>query len=267
MRLGTMMLAGALAVAMTSGAAWAQESNAPSPSPSNDAQQPAGSPATPPDAAAPAAPASDFTFVFNAGAASDYIFRGVDQTNERIQGFAGADIGYKFLYAGVWTSNVDFSPFGDNSTDQEIDLYGGVKKELFGFNLDAGFIYYAYAGTPRGSSVDYYEGYLKGTRAFGPLTVGASVFYSPDFTGATGEGVYVEGNAAYTLTKKITVSGAVGHQSIEKIDGDYTTWNVGGTYAITDKVGLDLRYWDTDRHEFGNTYDSKIVASIKANFP
>lgn len=238
-----------------------------SPAPNSPAQQPAGSPATPPEAAAPAAATSDFSLTFNVGAGSRYIFRGVDQTNERIQGFAGADLTYKSLYAGTWVSNVDFAPFGDTSTDAEFDLYGGFKKELYGFAFDVGGIYYGYAGQPRNVTVDYFEGYVKGTRAIGPLTLGASVFVSPDFTGSTGVGVYAEGNAAYTLSKKFTVSGAVGHQSIEDINGDYLTWNVGATYAITDKVGIDLRYHDTDEHGFGKPYDSKIVASIKANFP
>lgn len=277
MRLKLISLAGAAALLSTT-SAFAQVGAPPpasadgvptasSPAPNSPAQQPAGSPATPPDAAAPAAAASDFSLTFNVGAATRYVFRGVDQTNERGQGFAGADLSYKSLYAGTWVSNVDFAPFGDTSTDAEFDLYGGFKKEIAGFAFDVGGIYYGYAGQPKNVTVDYFEGYIKGTRAIGPLTLGASLFVSPDFTGSTGVGVYAEGNAAYTLSKKITVSGAVGHQSIEDINGDYLTWNLGGTYAITDKVGIDLRYHDTDEHGFGKPYDSKIVASIKANFP
>lgn len=274
MRLGLIGIAGALALATASAALAQSESAAASTAgeqtalaPNSPPQQPAVSPATPPDAAAPGAAPPDFSLTFNVGAGSRYIFRGVDQTNARIQGFAGADLTYEALYAGTWISNVDFSPFGDTHTDAEIDLYGGYKKEVFGYALDVGFIYYGYAGQPKGVTVDYIEGYIKGTRAIGPLTLGASLFVSPDFTGSTGTGVYVEGNAAYTLSRKITLSGAIGHQSIEDLAGDYLTWNLGGTYAVTDNVGIDLRYYDTDQHGFGKPYGSKIVASIKANFP
>ena len=44
---------------------------------------------------------------------------------------------------------------------------------------------------------------------------------------------------------------------------DYTTWNAGVGYALTDHIGLDLRYWDTDKHSFGKLYKSRAVASIK----
>ena len=44
---------------------------------------------------------------------------------------------------------------------------------------------------------------------------------------------------------KWTVSGALGKQWLDVSD-DYTTWNVGVGYALTDKVGLDVRYHDTD---------------------
>ena len=67
----------------------------------------------------------DFSFSYNAGVASDYIFRGVSQTDGP-QGFGGVDISSGALYAGAWVSNVDF---GDD-TDAEYDLYVGVKPEL-----------------------------------------------------------------------------------------------------------------------------------------
>lgn len=246
------------------------EPTSPSTAPNAPPQQPAGAPATPPEtasAAKAAATGSDFSLTFNVGAGSRYVFRGIDQTNEHVQGFAGADLAYKSLYVGTWISNVDFAPFGDTHTDAEIDLYGGFKKELLGYALDMGVIYYGYAGQPKNVTVDYLEGYIKGTRAIGPVTLGASLYVSPDFTGSTGASVYVEANAAYALSRKITLSGALGHQSIEDVDADYLTWNLGGTYAITDRVGVDLRYYDTDAHGLGKPYDSKIVASIRASFP
>ena len=65
---------------------------------------------TPPPAAAPApapAPEPDFTFTSNVGLFSQYVFRGISQTNEKpaIQG--GFDLGHKSgLYVGTWASNI-----------------------------------------------------------------------------------------------------------------------------------------------------------------
>ena len=54
---------------------------------------------------------------YNIGLASDYVFRGVSQTDENAQIFGGVDLTAGKFYAGTWASNVDF---GDD-TDAEID--------------------------------------------------------------------------------------------------------------------------------------------------
>ena len=45
---------------------------------------------------------------------------------------------------------------------------------------------------------------------------------------------------------------------------DATIFGIG--YALTDHVGLDVRYHDTDEHGFGKLYDSRVVAGIKVVF-
>jgi len=197
---------------------------------------PATSPPQTPTTASPEAPEfspnklGPITVAYNVGVTNDYVFRGVSQTNGGIAMQGGIDFTYKEFYLGTWASNLDFKPFGDKSTNTEIDLYGGYKTTFSGVSLDIGAIYYAYAGQPTGGpSVDYVEAYVKATKAFGPLTVGGSFFISPDFTGETGTAEYFEANAAYAINKKLSISGAVGRQEIEKVDG-YTTWNIGGSY-------------------------------------
>jgi len=37
-------------------------------------------------------------------------------------------------------------------------------------------------------------------------------------------------------------------------------------FALTDHIGFDLRYWDTDEHHFGSIYDSRVVIGVKATF-
>jgi uncharacterized protein (TIGR02001 family) len=225
-----------------------------------------------PAAPAPAPPTPFYdalgpiSIAWNVGVANDYAFRGVSQTKENTSVFAGVDASYKEFYLGAWQSNVNFKPFGDNDTDHEIDLYGGWKPTVAGVELDVGFIYYAYSNQPSYlPDVDYIEGYIKASKAFGPVTVGGSFFYSPEFTGHTGDAEYYEGNLSWAVDKKLTVSGAVGRQEIEKASG-YTTWNAGVTYALIDHVSVDLRYWDTDEHGFGKVYGSRFIAGLKYSF-
>lgn len=198
---------------------------------------------------------------YNIGLASDYVFRGVSQTDENAQIFGGVDLTAGKFYAGTWASNVDF---GDD-TDAEIDLYAGYKPTLGAATLDLGVIYYGYVNEPSGADYGNVEFKAAGAIPAGKGSVGAAVFYSPDSFGAAEEAVYYELNGSYPVADKWSISAAVGRQTYEGT-GDYTTWNVGAAYALTDKLTIDLRYHDTGEHDFGKLYDSRAVASLKAAF-
>ena len=210
--------------------------------------------------AAPASAQSTVDVAWNVGVVSDYVFRGFSQTGEdpAIQG--GVDLTSGSFYAGAWASNVDF---GDD-TDAEVDLYGGYRTEAGGFALDFGVIGYLYVGEPDGADYNYAEFKAAASRAVGPATFGAAVYYSPDFFGADKEATYAEVNAAFSPAPKWTVSGALGKQWLDVSD-DYTTWNVGVGYALTDKVGLDVRYHDTDVDGVPGAED-RIVGAVKLTF-
>lgn len=203
------------------------------------------------------------SFSFNVGAASDYVFRGASQTDEDPQVFAGADVSAGSFYAGVWASNVDFL----DSTDAEVDVYAGFKPTVGAVSLDLGAIYYGYVNAPSGSDYAYWEFKAAGSVAAGPATVGLAAYYSPDFFGAVDEALYYEVNAAMPLGEsKFSVSGALGRQELEG-PGDYTTWNLGVGYAVTDNLGLDLRYHDSsDTGSFGPYYEPRVVIGVKATF-
>lgn len=216
--------------------------------------------------------AAEIDWSINVGAATDYVFRGVSQTDEEAQIFAGADITTGIFYAGVWASNVDFY----DDTDGEFDVYAGVRPTVGPVSLDLGAIYYAYIDEPDFADYAYWEFKAAASMPVGPATVGAAVFYSPDFTANyTDEGTYVEINGSVPLMEKLTLSGALGHQDIEVDDAlliddiDYTTWNVGLGYAITENVGVDLRYHDTDDDDdfFGDIADERVVLSMKLTLP
>lgn len=212
--------------------------------------------------AAQAEDAPKVALAFNIGANNDYVFRGVSQTNEDVSVFGGVDATFGIGYAGIWASNVDFG----NGTDGEIDLYAGVKPTAGPVSFDLGVIYYGYPGQPKGSHEAYWEGKAAASIPAGPATLGAAVYYSPEFFGKTGDAVYYEVNATVAVPNtKFSFSGAVGRQQV-KGPADYTTWNAGMGYALTDHIGLDLRYFDTDEHSLGKIYDSRVVGSIKFTF-
>jgi uncharacterized protein (TIGR02001 family) len=199
---------------------------------------------------------------FNVAGTTNYEFRGVSQTDNKAALQGGADAGYGIFYAGVWASNVKFA--GDQA-DTEIDTYAGIKPTLGGVSLDLGAIHYGYLGEAPGVQDDYWEFKAAASKGFDKFTLGAAVYWSPDFFARTDDAVYYEANAAYAATPKLTISAALGRQDVSYA-GDYTTWNIGASYAITDHASLDLRYWDTDQHSFGDIYGSRIVATLKGVF-
>ena len=150
---------------------------------------------------------------FNVGAATDYVWRGVSQTDESPQIYGGVDATVGMVYAGTWLSNVDFGT--GNDTDFELDLYAGIRPQLGPVALDLGIQYYGYINAPTGSDQDFVEFKLAGSVPVGPATVGAAVFWSDNFYGGTGNATYVELNGSSPIGEKFSVSGAVGHQDVD----------------------------------------------------
>lgn len=173
---------------------------------------------------------------------SDYLFRGITQTgnNPAIQG--SLDYTNGGFYAGVWGSSIDFGI--DESV--ELDAYAGFRPTYGPVTFDFGVIGYFYPGsTDALGEYDYIEG--KAAASFSPaegLTLGAALFYSPEFTFETGDALYSEVNASYAVSDAISLSGAFGNQDID-LGVDYQTWNFGGSYTYSG-LKFDLRYTDTD---------------------
>jgi opacity protein-like surface antigen len=108
-----------------------------------------------PLAPAPAATPDGFDFAFGAKLMSDYISRGITQSNHRPSGTVYFEprynIGDTQLYVGVqpWTVSLPTSP------SAEVDLYGGVRQTIGAFSVDVGGIYYLYPGNSRQYWTDF----------------------------------------------------------------------------------------------------------------
>ena len=218
-------------------------------------------------AAAAAAPAfaQEVTVSGNVALATDYAFRGVSQSDgPAVQGGFDVAFGDSGLYAGTWASNINFG----GGSDLELDVYGGYKFALGGVAMDVGVLGYLYPNAQDdGAELDYWEVYAKPSIALTEqFTLGAGIYYSPEFTGESGDGLYYEVNGAFVVSPELSLSGAVGKQSVDT-DGffagedEYTTWNVGGTYSAFG-LGFDLRYHGTDVDDV-SIYDDRVIFSIK----
>lgn len=104
------------------------------------------------DETAPAAePAPPYTLAYNVGLYSQYIFRGLTQTDgsPAIQG--GVDFTHSSgFYSGAWASNISWLEDGGNyqGSSLELDLYGGYRMNIgdSGVGVDVGLLNYVYPG-------------------------------------------------------------------------------------------------------------------------
>ena len=198
---------------------------------------------------------------FSLTGASNYIFRGVSQTEDNAAVFGGAKVSYDHFYLAAGAENVDFH----NGIDVEYDLSGGWTPSLGQFKLNLGVIRYGYIGAPSGVSIDTIELHGGMSRSFGPIKLGGAINYAFNYFGTNRPAIYYEGKAAYQITPRLSASGAVGRQQIDA-GGSYTTWNLGAAYALDKHIGVGLRYTDTDAHADGRLYHSHFVASITVGF-
>lgn len=225
----------------------------------------------------------DLAVTGSIGATTDYVFRGVSQSNSEPAFQASLDATYKMFYIGAWGSHIDFgSGVGGFA---EFDFYAGIKPTWGPVTFDFGVIYYVYPGArDKALELDYVELKAGASVAIQKLTLGGVVYYSPEYTLEQGEVVTLEGTIAYelpafagitpTLSALLGTSiGDVGKGFVQANgDDSYLYWNAGVAFAF-DKLTVDLRYWDTDIANTNNFCgarlfgcDERFVASAKITF-
>jgi len=202
--------------------------------------------------------AADGDFSGNIALTSDYVYRGVTQTDgaPTIQG--GLDYETDSFYVGTWASGVDF---GDG-TSTEIDFYGGWTPSFKMFSFDIGAIYYAYPDAPDEPEQNFLEVYAGVEAEFvDGWTVGASYAYSPEFYAETGAAGYTKLTSGYQFTDMVGADVSAGFQDFyDRGQGDsYSDYSIGLGVSIPDWVDLDFRAITTEGLD-GN--DDSFVVTI-----
>ena len=130
--------------------------------------------------AADAAP--DLTVAYNIGLYSQYIFRGLTQTDRGPAVQGGIDLTHSSgFYLGAWASNIswlrdpntntsNYSPYKSGGR-LEVDLYGGYRHTFANnLGLDVGVLQYLYPGSHSGTSDSWASAYT--TEVYGALNYG-----------------------------------------------------------------------------------------------
>lgn len=195
--------------------------------------------------------------------ATDYVFRGISQTsgNAAVQG--SLDYTQGIFYAGIWGSNVDFE--GCCGESVELDGYVGITPTTGPVSWDLSVVGYFYPGADGSSNLDYYEALIG---ASVPVTdqfsIGGLFGYTPEYAGDTGDGTYYEINGTFAASDALSFTAAWGQQDVDDFGDSYSTWNIGGSYAVHGFT-FGLMYSDTE-DAFENGYATESNSDGRAVF-
>jgi uncharacterized protein (TIGR02001 family) len=201
---------------------------------------------------------------FNVALTSDYVWRGVSQSDESPAIQLGADVGYGIFYLGTWASNVDFG----GEAELEWDVYAGVKPTLGPVTFDFGILGYLY---PQEDELNIWEGKAAASiSSEGGATGTLSLFYSPEVGDDGPASWYTELAGSVPIPGatlgpfSFTAGASVGNYNFEDID-DYTNWKVGVTAGTESGWAVELAYTDTDVDEVP-AFDGRAILTLKKVF-
>ncbi len=191
----------------------------------------------------------------HAGLNSEYIFRGIPQSDGRAAAFGGVDLSASGFYAGTWASSVDA---GSGRNDGfEIDYYAGYGGEAGDFRYDLGGTWYSYTDK---FDDDYKELNLGGGWRFLSLNIAIGAY--DNFAGPTLNYQF------YDITAEYQGWHATIGIFADDFDGNYyeagyaNTLTINGVELFTYSVALIY----SDDTLLGGADDLNIVAQISKKF-
>ncbi|HEX5127831.1 MAG TPA: TorF family putative porin [Rhodocyclaceae bacterium] len=228
--------------------------------------------------------------------ASEYIYRGIAQTNRKPAVQGGMDYAAPYgFYLGTWASNISWlsdacsagsSCNGPVSAPMEWDFYGGYKFDAGPLSFDFGVLKYYYPGTfPAGFvNPDTLEVYgatswkfmsFKYSRSVSDLFGAESVQTDGTLKDSKGS-QYFDLSANPDLGAGFTLNAHIGRQLVANFPGaSYTDWKLGVTKDVK-SWNVSLAYIGTNANGgTGEFYRSalnrdlgsdRIVASIGKTF-
>ena len=154
-----------------------------------------------------------------------------------------------------------------SSTGSELELKvdAGLRPEIAGFDLDLNAAYKYQVDANPGADEDSWEFTADVKRSIGPASGRIRLQYTPDSTGSTESWTWVEARIGWDFTDKLEGTASIGRREQDN-SIDYTGWNAGFTYAVTEHLEAELRYHATDADVPGEQYADALVAGISFAF-
>jgi uncharacterized protein (TIGR02001 family) len=202
----------------------------------------------------------------NVGVVTNYLFRGVTQTDDKPAVQGGIDWAHDSgFYVGTWLSNVDFEGdftdvdgnTGTFDANYELDLYAGYDFDLGDdWSLGVNGIYYAYpdsevtgnVASDDAEDIDYAEIGVSGGWRFLSAGVQYTVWGDVDDGAFTDGDIYYNLGSEFDLGDGYGLAAAIGYYDFDAAD-EYTHWHIALTKDAGDFGSFSFNYEQTDGDE------------------
>ncbi len=203
---------------------------------------------------AAALPANAAEVSANVGYNSEYIFRGIPQSDSSV--FAGLDASTGGFYVGTWAADVE--------QGLEVDLYGGYGGSIGEFSYGIGATAYLYTD-------DFDDTYkeINLSLGYGIFSISAAIGEYDNFKGTPsdgGEGFNEKQDYTF-FAPRIDYNGFYGLVGIfgDDFDGEYYEVGYGSTLEA---IGVDwtVSYIHSTEDLLGDDDDNSLIVSVKKSF-
>jgi len=159
----------------------------------------------------------------NVGVTSNYVWRGMTQTNDQAAISGGIDYEAESgFYVGTWASNVDF---GDD-TSAEVDFYAGYGFKTGEVDIDLGYIFYGFPGCGECDASEVYA-----SASWEVITVGAFVTADSESGADFGDASYIYADLAFEVAPEVELAF---HYGISDSDGGDSVSDYGVSLSKND---------------------------------
>ena len=185
---------------------------------------------------------------------SDYLFRGITQTDEHPALQGGVEWAHDSgFYVGTWGSSISWLSDSDPdiSSQLELDGYVGFRGDVgdSGFGYDVGAVYYWYpgsypAGFNKAATTELYAGVTWNILSAKYSYAVTDLFGIPDSDGSSNLDVAV----GWEFAPSWTLNGAVGKQWVAGTAGtaSYAFWSAGLSKSFDNGFDIALAFHDND---------------------
>lgn len=200
----------------------------------------------------------------NVGVTSNYLWRGVSQTDDGPAVSGGIDWSHDSgFYLGTWASNIDWG----QGAGAEVDFYGGYGFDLGEAGLDVGAIYYYYPASDYDDS-DFLELYLNASWKFLEAGIAWTVNGDADDDAPFSEGdLYYHISVGFDVAESWSIGGTWGYYDFDVPNSsDFSYYHIQGDLTKSAGDWGDFTFTVSKAEEESGDDDVKFLVSWSKSF-